>query len=103
MLLQLLEWYEATDYLDVFEALTSDYERVNVQAYDYEGYVASVFNAKAYFAANMDLLRREVSAELFPPERRFVPRLTTTHLRSSRAVLVFRTPAFRVVAVFMAP
>jgi glucose-1-phosphate adenylyltransferase len=69
MLLQLLEWYEATDYLDVFEALTSDYERVNVQAYDYEGYVASVFNAKAYFAANMDLLRREVSAELFPPER----------------------------------
>ena len=68
-LLQMLEWYEATDYLDIFEALSSDYERVNVQSFNYEGYIVPVFNTRAYFKANMDLLRPEVSDELFPVER----------------------------------
>ena len=69
LLLQLLEWYEATDYLDIFEALSNDYGRVNVQAFDYKDYVAPVFNTRAYFKANMALLRPKVSEELFPVER----------------------------------
>lgn len=68
-LLEMLDWFAATDYLGIFEALAEDFDRVNVQSLDYEGYVAPVFNTKTYFGANMDLLRREVSAELFPAER----------------------------------
>ena len=68
-LLQLLDWYEQTDYLDLFEAMATDYERVNVQCYDYEGYVAAVFNKDSYFKSNMDMLDMKVSDELFPVER----------------------------------
>jgi glucose-1-phosphate adenylyltransferase len=69
-LLQLLDWYEQTDYLDLFEAMAADYERVNVQVYDYEGYVAPIFNKDTYFKANMDMLDPKITAELFPADRR---------------------------------
>lgn len=69
LLLQMLEWYAQTDYLDLFEALAADYARVKVLTLDYPGYVAAIFNKDAYFKANMDLLDPKVSAELFPVER----------------------------------
>ena len=69
LLLQMLEWYAQTDYLDLFEALGTDYGRVKVQTYDYDGYAAPIFNKDSYFKANMDLLDPKISAELFPPDR----------------------------------
>ena len=36
-LLELLDWYAANDYLDLFEALAGDYDRVNVQTFDFDG------------------------------------------------------------------
>lgn len=68
-LLEMLGWYEQTDYLDLFEAMNNDYGRVNVQAFDYPGYVAAIFNKDRYFEANMDLLDPKVTAELFPVDR----------------------------------
>jgi glucose-1-phosphate adenylyltransferase len=64
-LLELLDWYAANDYLDLFEALTGDYDRVNVQAYDFEGYAAPIFNKDTYFKANMDMLDPKITHELF--------------------------------------
>lgn len=69
LLLQMLEWYAQTDYLDLFEALAPDYGRVKVQTYDYGGYAAAIFDKDAYFRANMDLLDPKISAELFPEGR----------------------------------
>ena len=68
-LLQLLNWYEQTDYLDLFEAMSADYERVNVQTYDFDGYVAPIFNKDNYFKSNMDMLDPKISSELFPADR----------------------------------
>ncbi len=68
-LLQLLDWYEQTDYLDLFEAMAGDFERVDIRAYDYQGYAAPIFNKDVYFHANMDLLDPKISAELFPEGR----------------------------------
>lgn len=64
-LLELLDWYAANDYLDLFEALAGDYDRVNVQAYDFEGYAAPIFNKDTYFKANMDMLDPKITHELF--------------------------------------
>ena len=64
-LLELLDWYNANDYLDLFEALAGDYDRVNVQAYDFEGYAAPIFNKDTYFKANMDMLDPKITHELF--------------------------------------
>lgn len=64
-LLELLDWYAANDYLDLFEALAGDYDRVNVQAFDFEGYAAPIFNKDTYFKANMDMLDPKITHELF--------------------------------------
>ena len=69
LLLDMFDWYAATDYLDLFEAMAGDFGRVNVRTYDYDGYVAPVFSKRAFYRANMDLLNPRVTAELFPEER----------------------------------
>ena len=69
LLLDMFDWYAATDYLDLFEAMTGDFGRVNVRTYDFDGYVAPIFNKRAYFRANMDLLDPRITGELFVEER----------------------------------
>ena len=64
-LLEYLDWFAATDYLDLFEALAGEYDRVNVQAYEFDGYTAAIFNKDAYFKANMDMLDPKITHELF--------------------------------------
>lgn len=76
MLLQLLKWYEAIDYLDLFEALSNDYNRVNVRTYGFFGYHAEIFNETNYFQRSMDFLRPEVTQELFDAHR---PIFTKAH------------------------
>ncbi len=69
LLLDMFDWYAPTDYLDIFEAMAGDFGRVNVQTYNFDGYVAPIFNKKEYFTSNMDFLDPKVSAEVFPNDR----------------------------------
>ena len=64
-LLEILDWYAANDYLDLFEALAGEYDRVEVRTYDFEGYAAPVFNKDTYFKSNMDMLDPKITHELF--------------------------------------
>ncbi len=64
-LLELLDWYAATDYLDLFEALSGDYDRVDVRPYEFSGYAVPIFNNETYFKANMDMLDPKITRELF--------------------------------------
>ena len=68
-LIELIEWYESVDHLDLFEAMAGDFGRIDVRSFLFRGYVAPVFDNEAYFRRNMDLLNPDVSAELFKPER----------------------------------
>lgn len=68
-LIEMLGWYASDDHLDLFEALVDDYDKVNVQAFDYDGYVAAVFNQDAYFKSSMELLDATLAGALFPEER----------------------------------
>lgn len=68
-LLELIEWYKQTDYLDLFEAMAEDFGRVHVQVELFESYSVGVFNKDTYFQANMDMLSLEITKELFPVER----------------------------------
>lgn len=69
LLLELLEWYAQSDYLDLFEAMEHDFNRVNVQTFEFCGYVKGIFNKKTYFQSNMDLLNPTITQELFPVDR----------------------------------
>ena len=87
LLLDMFDWYAATDYLDLFEAMANDYGRVNVQAYNFDGYAAAVFNKKSYYRSNMASPRAASSrprrTTRRPPSLRWVP---TSLTRSSPLV-----------------
>ena len=69
VLRDLLAWYETNDHLDLFEAMESDYRRLNVRTFNYEGFVAPVFNMRALYQVSMDLRDPDIAAQLFKPER----------------------------------
>lgn len=68
-LLELIEWYKATDYLDLFEAIDGEFDRVKVETRNFSGYCAPIFNLDTYYKSNMDMLKPAVTDELFTPER----------------------------------
>jgi glucose-1-phosphate adenylyltransferase len=65
LLLKILDWYSAIDYLDLFEVLADDYDKMDVRAIKHEGYARSIFNVRQYFSRSMDLLKPEVYDEVF--------------------------------------
>ena len=68
ILLKILEWYAAIDYLDIFEAIEGDLDKMDVRAYKYEGYARSVYTSREYFEYSMELLNLDVAKELFRRE-----------------------------------
>lgn len=64
LLLELLDAFAATDHLDLFEALNSEFGRFRVTAVNFDGYTKPIFDKASYFTANMDLLDPEVLSEL---------------------------------------
>ncbi|MCH3967332.1 MAG: glucose-1-phosphate adenylyltransferase subunit GlgD [Atopobiaceae bacterium] len=76
LLLKYLEWYAAVDYLDLFEAMQSDFERVDVRTFNFDGFAAGIFNAASYFRHSMELLNPQIDDQLFPAGR---PILTKAH------------------------
>ena len=69
LLLDMFEWYAPTDYLDIFEAMASDFGRINVQTFEFTGYVAPIFTKRDYYKSNMAMLDMDVQDDLFPEER----------------------------------
>lgn len=69
LLLDMFEWYAPTDYLDIFEAMAGDFGRINVQTFEFTGYVAPIFTKRDYYKSNMAMLDMDVQDDLFPEER----------------------------------
>jgi glucose-1-phosphate adenylyltransferase len=64
LLLELIDTYVAVDHLDLFEALNPEFERLRVNAVEFDGYMKPIFDKPSYFKANMDTLDPEVLREL---------------------------------------
>ena len=54
---------------DLYSLLLSKLSLLNFNAYKFSGYVACINSKSGYFKANMDMLRMDVSTELFRSER----------------------------------
>jgi glucose-1-phosphate adenylyltransferase len=72
LLLDMLDWYQQVDYLDLFEAMESDFNRIDVRVYRYNGYTAPVFDTASYYRSNMELLDLSVADQLFPDDRQIM-------------------------------
>jgi glucose-1-phosphate adenylyltransferase len=65
LLLKIIEWYAAIDYLDFFDVIADDFEKMDVRTYKFDGYAKTIFSTKDYFRRSMDLLNPEILSELF--------------------------------------
>ncbi len=68
LLMKIIEWYAAIDYLDFFEAIEGDLDKMDVRAYKYEGYARQMFTSRDYFEYSMELLNLDVAKEIFTRE-----------------------------------
>lgn len=76
LLLDVIDNYETFDYLDIFEALGSEFGRLDVCSYEFKGAALGIFGENTYYQRSMDLLNPDLSDQLFCPER---PILTKAH------------------------
>lgn len=76
-LLGLLNLYEGVDYLDLFEVLENDFDRVNVQAFDYDNEsTMAIFSDECYYKNSLKMLEESVLDGLFDFQR---PIFTKSH------------------------
>jgi len=59
-LYNLLKFYKAINFMDLFEILGSEFGKMDIRGYECEGFSYSIFTEKQYFDANMDLLDEEL-------------------------------------------
>ena len=76
LLLRIIEAYRDFDHLDFFEAIESEFDRIDIRAVEFNGAALGVFDERTYYDRSMDLLNPELSDQLFCPQR---PILTKAH------------------------
>ena len=69
LLLDMIDWYAAEDHLDFFEAIFSNTNPVTIKTANFDGYVAPIFDKKAFYGASMDLKDPAIAAQLFVADR----------------------------------
>lgn len=78
LLLKILEWYSAIDYLDFFEVLADDYDKMDVRLFEFKGYARSIFTTQNYYKRSMDLLNTDITDELFSMARPIMTKVQDT-------------------------
>ena len=65
LLIRIMDWYASVDYYDTIDLIAGDIEKLQVNAWKFDGYAKSIFTVESYYNTSMDLLKYEVNKELF--------------------------------------
>lgn len=76
LLMNIIKWYQAVNFMDIFQAIKKEYSNLNVGTFEFGGYVRNIFDIKTYFKSCMDPLNQEILTELFMTD---TPILTKEH------------------------
>ena len=68
-LLEIIDAYDAVNYMDFFDAVARELDRLIVGTYEFTGYTCEIHSKESYFRASQELLDASVRRELFDPER----------------------------------
>ncbi len=87
-LLELMDWYETMDYIDMMEILRENITKMKILSYGFNGYASSVDSIYDYMQTSMDLLKQEVRDELFGGSKKIFTKVQdappSKYLASSR-------------------
>ena len=65
LLMKIVSWYSAVDFMDIFEALEPELGKMDLRAYRFGGYIRTINNIQDYYIHSMELLQSDVRKELF--------------------------------------
>lgn len=69
LLLDIIKNYQSADYLDFFEAIEGDFNRIDVCSYEFKGLAVGIFDEKTYYRRSMEQLDPRVNDQLFVKDR----------------------------------
>ena len=69
LLLEIIESYKSADYLDLFEAIAGDFDRIDVCSYEFKGLAVGIFNEETYYHRSMEMLDPATNDQLFMKDR----------------------------------
>lgn len=75
LLLNITDWFESLEHLDLIEIIARNLPEMNVHAYEFKGYVAPVETIEDYKKANLDLLNNDIRAELFESDNKITTKV----------------------------
>lgn len=79
LLLKLMcEEIEQGAYHTVRDLISKNLDKLEVNGYEFKGYLACINSTKEYFSFNMDLLKKEVRSDLFNPKRKIYTKTKNT-------------------------
>jgi glucose-1-phosphate adenylyltransferase len=76
LLMKIVSWYSAEDFLDIFQAIEPDLDKLDLRAYRFGGYIRTINSVSDYYTHSMELLKADVRNELFSRSR---PIMTKVH------------------------
>ena len=69
LLLKILEWYKAVNYLDLFEILNGAFDKMDARVYQCSGYSECIMDVQSYYDTSMQLLIPSVRDVIFNREQ----------------------------------
>ena len=69
LLVNILNWYSAMGHLGMTDVVRENLKQFKVYAYAFDGYVGAVDDLVSFMRCSMDMLREDVSKELYTGER----------------------------------
>lgn len=78
LLMNILDWYQAVDYMDLFGALADDFDKIRIHTYELDEYVQCVHSTEEYFKGSMELLSYHIRKQLFLEERPVITKIQDT-------------------------
>jgi glucose-1-phosphate adenylyltransferase len=71
-MLNFLKWYEALEYMDMFQVLADNLDTTDMDAFEFKGYLGKITGLKEYLKINQDMCIHEIRNEVFNNSERMI-------------------------------
>ena len=71
-MMQFLEWFQALEYMDMFQIMKKNLDTVNMGTFEFRGYLGKVSNTQDYLKVSQEMCVHEIRNEVFNNRERMI-------------------------------
>ena len=71
-MLHFLDWFKALEYMDMFQLMKKNINNVDMDTYEFKGYLGKVGNTQEYLKVSQDMCIHEIRNEIFNNKERMI-------------------------------